>query len=85
MYLQVGSYGSFVPGDEVEANFLGYIFYLRLFPGRGDTALAHDHVFPKAEAAANGVRITNQSATENLVLLKHFGPGNPQAPLSRPQ
>ena len=27
-------------------------------------------------------RITNRSATENLVLLKHFGPGNPQAPAS---
>jgi hypothetical protein len=29
------------------------------------------------------VLIANKSATENLVLLKHFGPGNPQAPTAR--
>jgi len=47
--------------------------------------MTSDELFVSADAAANGVLITNRSATENLVLLKHFGPGNPQAPLSRPQ
>jgi hypothetical protein len=38
-------------------------------------------LFVTASAAADGVLVTNKSATENLVMLKHFGPGNPQAPL----
>jgi len=25
------------------------------------------------------LKITNTSGTENLVMLKHFGPGNPEA------
>jgi hypothetical protein len=25
------------------------------------------------------VKVTNRSDTENLVMLKHFGPGNPEA------
>jgi hypothetical protein len=29
--------------------------------------------------AREGVRIQNLSATEPLVILKHFGPGNPDA------
>ena len=37
---------------------------------------------PKDSTQANVV-ITNKSKTENLVMLKHFGPGNPDAPLSR--
>src|SRR6266568_4331337 len=44
--------------------------------------MTSDELFVSADAAANGVRLTNKSATENLVLLKHFGPGNPQAPHS---
>jgi hypothetical protein len=34
-------------------------------------------------AAANGITITNRSDAEDLVFLKHFGPGNPQAPAAR--
>jgi hypothetical protein len=30
-------------------------------------------------AATAGVAVTNRSDTENLVVLKHFGPGNPDA------
>ena len=45
--------------------------------------MTSDELFVTAEAAANGVVITNKSATENLVMLKHFGPGNPQAPEGR--
>ncbi|MFH1006868.1 MAG: hypothetical protein V1800_05105 [Candidatus Latescibacterota bacterium] len=40
-------------------------------------ALTEDEYFVTAYAAAEGVTITNQSAYEDLVLLKHFGPGNP--------
>ena len=46
--------------------------------------LTADEYFVTASAAAAGVRITNASADENLVMLKHFGPDNPDArPLER--
>ena len=38
--------------------------------------LSEDEVFVSAEAAAGGVVVTNDSATDDLVILKHFGPGN---------
>jgi len=42
--------------------------------------LTHDELFVSNEAARRGVRITNKGY-ENLVILKHFGPGtNPDAP-----
>jgi hypothetical protein len=44
--------------------------------------MTQDELFVTADAAANGVAITNRSKTENLVMLKHFGPGNPDAPAS---
>ena len=43
--------------------------------------MTQDELFVTAQAARNGVVMTNQSKTENLVMLKHFGPGNPDAPL----
>jgi hypothetical protein len=43
--------------------------------------MTSDELFVTASAAADGVLVTNKSATENLMMLKHFGPGNPQAPL----
>src|SRR5882672_8825739 len=39
-----------------------------------------DELFVTADAARNGVVIVNRSETESLVMLKHFGPGNPQVP-----
>ena len=47
--------------------------------------MTSDELFVSLDAAANGVTIVNQSATENLVMLKHFGPGNPEAPIGRVQ
>jgi len=41
--------------------------------------MTNDELFVTADAAANGVVVTNKSDTENLVMLKHFGPGNPDA------
>jgi hypothetical protein len=41
--------------------------------------MTRDEVFVTAAAAQAGVRITNSSEKENLVMLKHFGPGNPDA------
>jgi hypothetical protein len=38
-----------------------------------------DELFVSAEAAQAGVRIENRSDTDPLVILKHFGPGNPEA------
>jgi hypothetical protein len=46
--------------------------------------MTEDEVFVTADVAKEGVRIENLSATDPLVLLKHFGPGNPDAqPLCR--
>ena len=41
--------------------------------------MTEDELFVSADAAAAGVRIENQSESEPLVILKHFGPGNPDA------
>lgn len=41
--------------------------------------MTSDEVFVTAATAQAGVRIVNKSETENLVMLKHFGPGNPDA------
>ena len=41
--------------------------------------MTKDELFVSAAAAAE-VPIENYSKTEPLVLLKHFGPGNPDAP-----
>ena len=39
--------------------------------------LTHDEFFVSEEAAKNGVTITNPSESDPIVMLKHFGPGNP--------
>lgn len=39
--------------------------------------LTNDEFFVSEKAAAEGVTITNRSTTDPLVMLKHFGPGNP--------
>ena len=46
--------------------------------------MTKDELFVTSDAAAKGVVITNKSDTENLVMLKHFGPGNPEAPAKKP-
>jgi hypothetical protein len=46
--------------------------------------MTRDELFVTAAAARNGVTVTNASDCEDLVMLKHFGPGNPDAePLVR--
>jgi hypothetical protein len=46
--------------------------------------LTQDELFATADAAKQGVRIQNGSDVDPLVILKHFGPGNPDAePLRR--
>jgi hypothetical protein len=42
--------------------------------------MTQDELFVSLEAARNGLVIRNRSQSENLVMLKHFGPGNPDAP-----
>src|SRR5215469_2774821 len=42
--------------------------------------MTEDEFFVSADVAREGVVIRNESETENMVFLKHFGPGNPQAP-----
>ena len=39
--------------------------------------LTHDEYFVSEKAAREGVTITNASSTDPIVMLKHFGPGNP--------
>ncbi len=39
--------------------------------------LTHDEYFVSEEAARRGVKITNPSRTDPIVMLKHFGPNNP--------
>jgi hypothetical protein len=41
--------------------------------------LTNDELFVSVDAATRGVSITNDSDKEPLVILKHFGPGNPDA------
>ena len=41
--------------------------------------LTEDELFVSNEAAQTGVRVENKSQTDPLVILKHFGPGNPDA------
>jgi hypothetical protein len=43
--------------------------------------LTHDEYFVSEAAAREGVRITNPSKTDPIVMLKHFGPENPDLPL----
>ncbi|MFN7919044.1 MAG: hypothetical protein U0Q16_03050 [Bryobacteraceae bacterium] len=46
--------------------------------------MTKDELFVTADAAKAGVRIVNTSDVDDLVMLKHFGPGNPDAaPLVR--
>jgi hypothetical protein len=42
--------------------------------------MTQDELFVTAAAAGDGVTIQDEGATEDLVFLKHFGPGNPEAP-----
>ena len=39
--------------------------------------MTEDELFVTADAASAGVKIQNLSDTDPLVILKHFGPGNP--------
>lgn len=41
--------------------------------------MTKDELFVSAEAARNGVKVTNRSEVQPLVILKHFGPNNPDA------
>jgi hypothetical protein len=41
--------------------------------------LTNDELFVTASAAASGIKIVNESEKEPLVMLKHFGPRNPDA------
>jgi hypothetical protein len=41
--------------------------------------MTQDELFVTADAAKQGVQIKNSSDSDPLVILKHFGPGNPDA------
>ncbi len=43
--------------------------------------LTNDEYFVSEDAAGQGVTITNPSATDPVVMLKHFGPENPDLKL----
>jgi hypothetical protein len=47
-------------------------------------AMTEDELFVPAATAQNGLLVENTSSSDPLILLKHFGPGNPDAePLRR--
>jgi hypothetical protein len=46
--------------------------------------MTEDEFFVTAGAALKGVKISNGSTCEPLVLLKHFNPGNPEMPQRKP-
>ena len=46
--------------------------------------LTHDEYFVSETAARAGVKITNLSKTDPIVMLKHFGPENPDLVLEQP-
>jgi hypothetical protein len=60
----VQGHGSFGAFDAAAATLIRY------------GQLTDDEFFVSADAARAGVRISNHSATDDLVILKHFGPGN---------
>jgi hypothetical protein len=64
----VQGHGSFGVHDAAAATLIRF----------GD--LTEDEFFVSADAALRGVRVTNRSSVEPLVVLKHFGPGT--APLA---
>jgi hypothetical protein len=41
--------------------------------------MTQDELFVSVATARDGVRVENTSRTDPLVILKHFGPGNPDA------
>jgi hypothetical protein len=43
--------------------------------------MTDDEFFVTVQAARDGVQITNLSASEPLVMLKHFNPGHPGVPV----
>jgi hypothetical protein len=47
--------------------------------------LSQDEFFVSEQAARDGVAIVNRSATQELVILKHFGPGNPELAADAPR
>ncbi len=44
--------------------------------------LTNDEFFVSIKAAQEGVEIENKSDKENIVMLKHFGPGHPEIPVN---
>jgi len=44
--------------------------------------LTNDEFFVTEEAARAGVRVTNPSRTDPIVILRHYGPGNPELSIS---
>jgi hypothetical protein len=42
--------------------------------------LTNDELFASEAAATGGVTIHNPSDSDPIVILQHFGPGNPQKP-----
>lgn len=44
--------------------------------------LTHDEYFVSEQAASAGVQVTNPSTTDPIVMLRHYGPGNPELRVS---
>ena len=67
-----------------DPSFKGIFTYIQEFQGYISPGIlavfVFGMIFKKAPAAA-GVTVTNKSDVQDLIILKHFGPGNPDLPL----
>ena len=71
-------------GVLVNSEMLHLQAFQRSVKDAGLAELTEDEYFVTAAAAQAGVLVENHSETDPLVMLKHFGPGNPDAaPLIR--
>ena len=73
----VAQAGDLLLGKDVMEREKGWNLLCKFFDNLG--AIPEDELFVSAAAAAEGVTIENLSESDPLVILKHFGPGNPDA------
>jgi hypothetical protein len=62
--------------EQVEAQRRGHVPQLEI--GQEDDPQVMNEFFVTVQAALAGVVISNPSRTDPIVMLKHFGPGNPR-------
>ena len=67
-----------VAREETPQGFRAYGPSIRVF----ERGITRDEYFVSEQAATEGVRVVNASETDPIVMLKHFGPDNPDLGLA---